>query len=110
MHIDEVIRPTVGASAKRSGARITTSRPSPIMSFKKIPRILVGADLWCTPAIYRPLLAVPVPDSFVKIHYRPLPDVPLVRLFCQNPLSTTKRGEGRNYREQKRTRRCCFAR
>src|SRR5258707_1080387 len=50
------------------------------------------------------------PASFVKIHYRPLPDVPLVRLFCQNPLSTTKRGEGRNYREQKRTRRCCFAR
>src|SRR5258706_969254 len=45
MHIDTFFRSAVGASAKRSGARITTSCTPPIMSFKQIPRIPVGADL-----------------------------------------------------------------
>src|SRR5260370_22824048 len=54
VHFDKLIRPSVGASAKRSGARITTPCPQPIMSFKHIPRIPVGADLSRTPPIYQP--------------------------------------------------------
>jgi len=54
MHIDEILRPSVGASAKRSGARITTSRPSQIMQINKLLQPSVGADLSRTPPIYRP--------------------------------------------------------
>src|SRR5712692_2261834 len=57
MHIDEILRTSVGALAKRSGARITTSR---------------------TPPIYRPLL---------KPHYRPPVPHRLSRLPTYNPLS-----------------------
>ena len=75
MHIDTFIRSAVGADyavsknnaeyeiglcAARASSIIhfnfesTLSRPSPIMGFKHIPRIPVGADLSRTPPIYRP--------------------------------------------------------
>src|SRR5260370_203495 len=60
MGFKQIPRIPVGASAKRSGARITTSCTPPILGFKQIPRIPVGADLSCTPPIYRPLPAVPL--------------------------------------------------
>jgi len=48
MHIDTFIRSAVGASAKRSGARINTSRTSPIIGFQKLIPIMkpAGTLLW----------------------------------------------------------------
>ena len=45
MSFKQLPRIPVRASAKRSGARITTSRTPPIMGFKQIPQTPVGADL-----------------------------------------------------------------
>src|SRR5260370_3267831 len=43
MHIDEIIWPSVGASADRSGARINASRTPPIMYFQKLKWIIEEA-------------------------------------------------------------------
>src|SRR5260221_13762965 len=72
MSFKHIPRLPVGASAKRSGARLTTSRTPPIMYFQKLKRIIEEALAAHRPISYSALFFETALSAFAAI---PIPHI-----------------------------------